>query len=75
MSLGFAVTTVRAMEDAAMERYAKLGLEKALSRACDYAAACLELSFILRGAYSKLPKNLQLVVFQDTLSAFRLLPE
>lgn len=30
---------------------------------------------ILRGAYSKVPKNLQALLFQDTLAAFRLLSE
>ncbi|CAA7397384.1 unnamed protein product [Spirodela intermedia] len=63
------------MGDGAVERYEKLRLAEALGRACDYAAACTELSFILRGAYSKLPKNLQFTVFQDTLAAFRLLPD
>lgn len=57
------------------ERYEKLGLAEALSRAHDYPSACHELGLILRLAYADLPKNLQSVVFQDTLSAFRLLPE
>ncbi|RWV97325.1 hypothetical protein BHE74_00020398 [Ensete ventricosum] len=57
------------------ERYEKLGLAEALSRAHDYPSACHELGLILRLAYADLPKNLQAVVFQDTLSAFRLLPE
>ncbi|RRT82461.1 hypothetical protein B296_00002000 [Ensete ventricosum] len=58
-----------------LERYEKLGLAEALSRAHDYPSACHELGLILRLAYADLPKNLQAVVFQDTLSAFRLLPE
>ncbi|XP_057853277.1 F-box protein At5g52880 isoform X4 [Cryptomeria japonica] len=40
----------------------------------DYVEACKELAVILRGAYSKVPKNLQALMFQDTLAAFRLLP-
>uniref|UniRef100_A0A1D1Y8V1 F-box protein At5g52880 n=1 Tax=Anthurium amnicola TaxID=1678845 RepID=A0A1D1Y8V1_9ARAE len=63
------------MGDGGVERYRRLGLAEALGRAFDYAAACTELSFILRGAYPKLPKSLQSLVFQDTLAAFRLLPD
>ncbi|KAF8412177.1 hypothetical protein HHK36_000136 [Tetracentron sinense] len=59
---------------AALERYQKLGLRESLSRIYDYPSACNELSFILRGAYSKVHKNLQAIMFQDTLAAFRLLP-
>ncbi|PRQ60216.1 hypothetical protein RchiOBHm_Chr1g0378761 [Rosa chinensis] len=40
-----------------------------------YPLVCKELSLILRGAYRKVPKNLQSLIFQDTLTAFRLLPE
>ncbi|CAK9185089.1 unnamed protein product [Ilex paraguariensis] len=58
-----------------IERYQKLGLRESLSRTYQYPIACKELSFILRGAYSKLPKNLQALIFQDTLTAFRLLPD
>ncbi|XP_077212443.1 F-box family protein [Tasmannia lanceolata] len=58
-----------------LERYEKLGLRESLSRTYDYASACNELSYLLRGAYNKVPKNLQAIMFQDTLSAFRLLPE
>ncbi|XVE64307.1 hypothetical protein DITRI_Ditri07aG0090600 [Diplodiscus trichospermus] len=57
------------------ERYQKLCLGESLPIVYRYPVACKELSFLLRGAYSKLPKNLQSLVFQDTLSAFRLLPE
>ncbi|XP_078438882.1 F-box protein At5g52880-like isoform X2 [Wolffia australiana] len=63
------------MGDGAMARYEGLGIREALRRSYDYAGACTELGFVMRGAYSKLPKNLQLAVFQDTLSAFRLLPD
>lgn len=57
------------------ERYRKLGIRDALSRHCDYSHACTDLNSILRCAYIKLPKNLQALVFQDTLAAFRLLPQ
>ncbi|XP_074575789.1 F-box protein At5g52880 [Curcuma longa] len=57
------------------KRYEELGLAEAISRPHDYSAACHELALILRLAYAHLPKNLQSVVFQDTLSAFRFLPE
>ena len=58
-----------------LERYQKLGLRDSLPRIYQYPFVCKELSFILRGAYNKLPKNLQSLVFQDTLAAFRLLPQ
>ncbi|XP_062149671.1 F-box protein At5g52880 isoform X2 [Alnus glutinosa] len=58
-----------------LERYQKLGLSESLPRIYRYPIACKELSFILRGAYNKLPKKLQSLIFQDTLTAFRLLPE
>ncbi|XVF12585.1 hypothetical protein REPUB_Repub08aG0131700 [Reevesia pubescens] len=57
------------------QRYQKLCLGESLPRIYRYPIACEELSFILRGAYTKLPKHLQSLIFQDTLSAFRLLPE
>ncbi|KAK6925895.1 F-box domain [Dillenia turbinata] len=57
-----------------LERYEKLGLRESLHRSQLYPWACNELSFILRNAYSKLPKPLQSLIFQDSLSAFRLLP-
>ncbi|GMP24640.1 hypothetical protein CsSME_00001836 [Camellia sinensis var. sinensis] len=59
---------------AALERYEKLGIGESLPRIYQYPLACREISIILRGAYSKLPKNLQSLVFQHTLTAFRLLP-
>ncbi|XP_020244530.1 F-box protein At5g52880 isoform X2 [Asparagus officinalis] len=59
----------------AVKRYGELGLGDALGRRYDYPWACHELSFLLRSAYPKLPKNLQALIFRDTLSAFRLLPE
>nr|XP_010917001.1 F-box protein At5g52880 [Elaeis guineensis] len=57
------------------ERYEELGLAEALSRPYDYPTACRELGLILRLAYGKLSKGLQSIVFRDTLSAFRLLPQ
>ncbi|XP_026666249.1 F-box protein At5g52880 isoform X2 [Phoenix dactylifera] len=59
----------------ASERYEELGLAEALSRPYDYPTACRELGLILRLAYAKLPKGLQSLVFRDTLSAFRRLPQ
>ncbi|THG04997.1 hypothetical protein TEA_024189 [Camellia sinensis var. sinensis] len=59
---------------AALERYEKLGIGESLPRIYQYPIACREISIILIGAYSKLPKNLQSLVFQHTLTAFRLLP-
>ncbi|XP_073109101.1 F-box protein At5g52880 isoform X2 [Elaeis guineensis] len=57
------------------ERYEELGLAEALLRPYDYPTACRELGLILRLAYGKLSKGLQSIVFRDTLSAFRLLPQ
>ncbi|KAF7147860.1 hypothetical protein RHSIM_Rhsim03G0195700 [Rhododendron simsii] len=58
-----------------LERYEKLGIGESLPRVYQYPIACQELSSILRGGYSQLPKNLQSLVFQHTLTAFRLLPQ
>ncbi|KAJ1384970.1 F-box-like domain superfamily [Sesbania bispinosa] len=58
-----------------LERYQKLGLRESLSKNYRYQIACKELSFILREAYHQFPKNLQSIIFQDTLTAFRLIPE
>ncbi|KDP22200.1 hypothetical protein JCGZ_26031 [Jatropha curcas] len=57
-----------------IERYQKLAFKEALSTTHHYPIACKDLSLIIRQAYNKLPKNLQFVLFQDTLAAFRLLP-
>ncbi|KAJ4787643.1 F-box protein [Rhynchospora pubera] len=56
-------------------RYEDLGIAAALSRPWDFPTACSELSAILRLCYSHLPKTLQSLVFQDTLLAFRTLPD
>lgn len=58
-----------------MERYQKLGLKESLNQPYRYPIACDELSLILRNAYSRIPKNLQSLIFQDSLAAFGLLPE
>ncbi|KAJ1385389.1 F-box-like protein [Sesbania bispinosa] len=58
-----------------LERYRELGLRESLSKSYRYPIACKELSFILREAYHQFPKNLQSIIFQDTLTAFRLIPE
>ncbi|XP_004309171.1 PREDICTED: F-box protein At5g52880 [Fragaria vesca subsp. vesca] len=58
-----------------LERYQKLALKECLGSIHRYPLVCKELSLILRGAYRKVPKNLQSLIFQDTLTAFRLLPE
>lgn len=58
-----------------VERYQKLGMSESLPRVHRYPIACKELSFILRAAYHELPKNLKSAVLDDTLAAFRLLPE
>ncbi|TKY51360.1 F-box protein [Spatholobus suberectus] len=58
-----------------LERYQKLGLRESLPKTYRYPIACRELSFILKESFHQFPKNLQSIIFQDTLSAFRLLPE
>ncbi|XP_078151839.1 F-box protein At5g52880-like [Carex rostrata] len=55
--------------------YEELGIAAALSRPWDYPTACDELSAMLRLGYSHLSKPLQFLVFQDTLLAFRILPD
>ncbi|BAT94268.1 F-box protein [Vigna angularis] len=57
------------------ERYQKLGLRESLQKCYRYSIACKELSFILREAFHQIPKSLQSIIFEDTLFAFRLLPE
>ncbi|KAE8736421.1 hypothetical protein F3Y22_tig00000002pilonHSYRG00227 [Hibiscus syriacus] len=57
------------------ERYQKLCIGESLPIIYRYPIACEELSFILRGAYAKLPKQLQSLIFQHTLAAIRFLPE
>ncbi|KAL6533256.1 hypothetical protein OROMI_027368 [Orobanche minor] len=58
-----------------IDRYQTLKLKEALSIPSQYLFACKELSFILKNAYSKSPKNLQSLIFQETLFAFSLLPQ
>ncbi|KAI4378158.1 hypothetical protein MLD38_015680 [Melastoma candidum] len=57
------------------ERYRRLGIRESLAVEHRYPTACRDLSFILRGAYDRLPKHLKSLVFHDTSAAFRLLPE
>ncbi|PHU23178.1 hypothetical protein BC332_08285 [Capsicum chinense] len=63
------------MRGSMVERYQKLGLKHSLNQPFRYPIACDELSIIIKNAYSKLPKNLQSLIFQDSLAAFRLLPQ
>ncbi|KAF6146776.1 hypothetical protein GIB67_007490 [Kingdonia uniflora] len=58
-----------------IKRYETLKLRHHLSCTLDYSSACTELSFIIRKAYTDLPKTLQSILFQDILSAFKFLPE
>ncbi|KAF5194436.1 F-box family protein [Thalictrum thalictroides] len=60
-----------------VQRYEKLQLRENFIREnyYYYPSVCKELSFILRNAYSKVPKNLQSILFQDTLAAFQFLPQ
>ncbi|XP_068644826.1 F-box protein At5g52880 [Aristolochia californica] len=58
-----------------LERYRKLNLRESFSTTYNYASACNELGYLLRGTYNKVSKNLQAIMFQDTLQAFRVLPE
>nr|GLL20108.1 F-box protein At5g52880 [Ipomoea trifida] len=63
------------MEGLQATRYRRLGLREALNRPYHYSIVCNELSLILRNAYSRFSKNLQSLIFDDILLAFRLLPE
>ncbi|KAJ3684951.1 hypothetical protein LUZ61_014115 [Rhynchospora tenuis] len=58
-----------------MRKYEDLEIAAALSRPWDYPTACYELCAILRFSYSRLSKTDQSLVFQDTLLAFRILPD
>ena len=57
-----------------LARYQKLGYKESLEKIHRYPLACKELGFILRAAYAEFPKNLQALIVQDTITAFRLLP-
>ncbi|KAK1281507.1 F-box protein [Acorus calamus] len=57
--------------EAYLKRYEQLGLEQLLDRSISYPSACTELSFILRGLYAKVPKPLQALLFNHTITAFR----
>nr|ADN33778.1 ATP binding protein [Cucumis melo subsp. melo] len=58
-----------------LERYHKLSLIDSLGKSYSYPLACKELSFLIRGAFIKLPKNLQSLIYQHIITAFHLLPE
>ncbi|GMH08940.1 hypothetical protein Nepgr_010780 [Nepenthes gracilis] len=58
-----------------LERYQKLKLKDSLIVSYRYPIASRELSFILRFVYSEVPKALQALILEDTLTAFRLLPQ
>ncbi|XP_010555698.1 PREDICTED: F-box protein At5g52880 [Tarenaya hassleriana] len=58
-----------------MERYKKLFVGEALSEIHRYPLVSQELSSILKLGYRRFPKNVQALIFQDTLTAFRLLPD
>ncbi|KAK1419421.1 hypothetical protein QVD17_28588 [Tagetes erecta] len=60
--------------EGAVNRYQKLGLHESLSVSCNYSSACKELALIIKLSYSKSPKLLQSILFQDVLTAFRSLP-
>ncbi|CAI9092331.1 OLC1v1027532C1 [Oldenlandia corymbosa var. corymbosa] len=58
----------------AKARYEELRIRESLNTRSYYPAACKELGYILRNAYSKAPKILQSLIFEDTIAGFRLLP-
>ncbi|KGN49912.1 F-box protein At5g52880 isoform X1 [Cucumis sativus] len=58
-----------------LERYHKLCLMDFLAKSYSYPLACKELSFLIRGAFIKLPKNLQSLIYEHIITAFHLLPE
>ncbi|XP_031503937.1 F-box protein At5g52880 [Nymphaea colorata] len=58
-----------------LERYKGIGVKDGLSRGVDYPWACKELSFILRDVFPNASKPLRELIFHDTLSAFRFLPQ
>ncbi|GAB2227652.1 hypothetical protein Droror1_Dr00009479 [Drosera rotundifolia] len=62
-------------EKGSLERYEKLKLRSALGFPHLYPFACREIACILTEVYSKLPKNLQAVILDDAVAAFRLLPQ
>ncbi|KAL2629400.1 hypothetical protein R1flu_014086 [Riccia fluitans] len=56
-----------------LSRYRELHLDAALYRRYDYPEACRELHSLLRQVYLKVPKTVQLLMYNDILTAFRLL--
>ncbi|CAH2070192.1 unnamed protein product, partial [Thlaspi arvense] len=63
------------MSDLKIMRYQNLMVGEALSNNHLYPFACNELSSIIKQGYSRSPKDLKALIFRDTLSAFRLLPD
>ncbi|KAL8095821.1 hypothetical protein AgCh_036981 [Apium graveolens] len=61
-------------ESGIVNRYKKLELQESMARFHQYPLACKELSSIIRLAFSKLPKFLQHLIFDDVVFAFRTLP-
>lgn len=58
-----------------LTRYEKLRLREYEIGTYYYPLICKELSLILRRAYTKLPKNVQSILLEDILAAFRFLPQ
>ncbi|XP_021839835.1 F-box protein At5g52880 isoform X2 [Spinacia oleracea] len=59
----------------AIKKYKNLKLRESLSVSYRYPIVCNELGVILRLGYSKSPKPLQSLILEDTIAAFRLLPQ
>ncbi|GAB2293991.1 hypothetical protein Dimus_028207 [Dionaea muscipula] len=74
-SLQFQILTEKGKMEGPMVRYQKLKLRESLDTPYRYPFVCKELGFILRTGYSRVPKNLQALILEDTLTAFRLLPQ
>ena len=57
-----------------MDIYLNLDLRNSLSTPDRYPLACKEIGVLLRFSYTKLPKPIQFLLFDDTLFAFCRLP-
>lgn len=57
-----------------LDRYRKLGIHNSITLIRHYPLSCTQLALIIKLSYSKFPKFLQSQIFQDVLTAFRLLP-
>lgn len=58
-----------------LKKYENLRLRDSFSLSYRYPMACRELGLILRLAYSRFPKSLQSLLLEDTIAAFRILPQ